>query len=264
MESVFQTFYNYMGTGLVVIWFLLAVLYLFFHEKRKPQRILFVYAPVIVLLLFFNPLFANLFYSLVGEEIYFRICWLLPIIAVIAYSVVVISDRLKGKTAVCFVTVSLILAVFSGKLVYSSPLYSRAENIYHVPDSVVHICDSIAVPGREVMAVFPEELLLYVRQYSPVVCMPYGREVLMGVQDDLYSAMESDTIDMEILVPLAREKACHFVVLRQEQKLAGKPEAYDWELVLETDGYAVYRDTVIPLVIPDNVQVSYQNKSEHQ
>lgn len=251
MGRVFQTFQNYMGTGLVVIWFLLAVLYLFFHEKRKPRRILFVYMPVIVLLLFFNPLFANLFFNLVEEEIFFRICWLLPIIVVIAYSVVVISDRLKGKKAVCFAAASLALVVLSGKLVYSSPLYSRAENIYHVPDSVVHICDSIVVPGREVMAVFPREMLLYVRQYSPVVCMPYGREVLMGVNDDLYLTMESDTIDLEVLIPMVRAKLCHFVVLRQEQKLIGEPEAYGWELVLETDGYVVYRDTAVLLVIPD-------------
>lgn len=253
MGRALQIFHNYMGTGLVVIWFLLAVLYLFFSEKRKPRRILFVYMPVIVLLLFFNPLFTKLFYSLVGEEIYFRICWLLPIIVVIAYSVVVISDQLKGKMAVCFVTVSLALAVLSGKLVYSSPLYSGAENIYHVPDSVVHICDSIVVPGREVMAVFPKEMLLYVRQYSSLVCMPYGREVLMGMDNDLYSVMESDTVDMELLVSMARDQACHFVVLRQEQRLEGKPEAYGWVLVLETDGYAVYRDTAIPLVIPDKL-----------
>ena len=260
MGSAFQTFQNYMGTGLVVIWFLLAVLFLFVVEKRKSRRILFVYMPVIVLLLFFNPLFEKLFYSLVGKEIYFRICWLLPIIVVIAYSVVVISDRLKGRTAVYFVAVSLVLAVLSGKLVYSSPLYSRAENIYHVPDSVVHICDSIVVPGREVMAVFPKEMLLYVRQYSPFVCMPYGREVLMGAYDEFYLAMESDTIDLETLVSMARGKECHFIVLRQGQKVRGKPEAYGWELILETDGYEVYRDTAVPLVIPD-IQVSCQNSS---
>ena len=251
MGSAFQTFHNYMGTGLITIWFLLAVLYLFLCEKRKPRRILFVYMPVIVLLLFFNPLFETLFYSLVGEEIYFRLCWLLPIIVVIAYSVVVISEQLKGKTVVGFVVVALALAACSGKLVYSSSLYSRAENIYHVPDSVVHICDGIVVPGREVMAVFPEEMLLYVRQYSPMVCMPYGREVLMGAANELYWAMEADTVDLEVLVPRARRDGCHYVVMRQEQKLVGEPTAYGWELFLETDGYVVYRDTAIPLVIPE-------------
>lgn len=255
MESVFQTFYNYMGTGLIVIWFLLAVIYLFLCEKRKPRRILFVYMPIMVLLCFFNPLFAKLFYSLVGEEIYFRICWLLPIIVVIAYSIVTISERLKGKTSVCFLAVSLALAAFSGKLVYSSSLYSRAENIYHVPDSVVHICDSIVVPGREVRAAFPTEMLLYVRQYSPVVCMPYGREVMMGDISDLYLAMESDPVELALLLPQTRERECHYIVLRQTQELVGEPSAYGLDLFLETDGYVVYRDPAVPLVIPEGYEV---------
>lgn len=250
MSSAIQTFQNYMGTGLVMIWFLLAVIYLFLCEKRRPRRILFVYTPIIVLLLYFNPVFARVFYGLVGEEIYFRICWILPIIAVIAYSAVLICERLKGKAAVGFAVSALALAVLSGRLVYSSPLYSRAENLYHVPDSVVHICDAIEVPGREVMAVFPKEMLLYVRQYSPVVCMPYGREELMGLYNPFYFAMEAETIDLEALLPMAREKLCHYLVFRQEQKFFRQPADYGLEIVLETDGYVVYRDPCVELVIP--------------
>lgn len=250
MNHVLQTFSNYMGTGSVMIWFLLALIYLFLCEKRKPRRILFVYTPTIVLLLFFNPLFAGVFDRLVGIEIYFRICWLLAIIVVIAYSAVLICERLKGRTAACFAAFSLALAVLSGRLVYSSPLYSRAENIYHMPDSVVHICDAIEVPGREVMAVFPRELLLYVRQYSPIVCMPYGREVFVGEDDPFYLAMESETIDLDILVPMARGNLCHYLVFRQGQEFLGEPVDYGWEIFLETDGYMVYRDPSVELVIP--------------
>lgn len=251
MSSALQTFHNYMGTGLVVIWFLFGLVYLFLCEKRKPRRILFVYTPVIVLLLYFNPLFAGVFYGLVGDEIYFRICWLLPIIAVIAYSAVLICERLKGKAAAGFMAATFVLLAVSGKLVYSSPLYSRAENIYHVPDSVVHICDAIEVPGREVMAVFPSEMLLYVRQYSSVVCMPYGREALMDVYTPFYFAMESEMVDLETLVPMAREELCHYLVFRQDQVFSEEPANYGWEIFLETDGYVVYRDTGVELVIPE-------------
>lgn len=251
MSSVFQTFYNYMGSGLIMLWYLLALLYLFLQEKRRPRRILFVYTPIIVLLLFFNPLFAGVFNLLVGEEIYFRIGWLLPVIVTIAYCVVIICEQLKGKSAVLFAAVCLVLTVVSGKLVYSSPLYSRAENVYHVPDSVVHICDAIVVPGREVMAAFPQELLLYVRQYTPQVCMPYGRTVLMGYYDELYEAMNSDVIKLETLVPMARAALCHYLVFRQEQEFDGRTEDYGWEMFLETDGYVIYRDPGVELVIPE-------------
>ena len=94
----------------------------------------------------------------------------------------------------------------SGSLIYSSPLFSKAENLYHVPDSVVHICDAINVPGREVMAAFPLDLVPYVRQYSAFVCMPYGREMTVdrwNYHDPLCDALEQDPVDLEVLVPLS-------------------------------------------------------------
>ena len=44
-KDAVQLFRNYMGTGLIVILFLLAVVYLLVCEKRKHVRIIFVYMP---------------------------------------------------------------------------------------------------------------------------------------------------------------------------------------------------------------------------
>lgn len=245
--DVIQIFQKYMGTGLLMIWFLAALIYLFLSEKRKDRRILFVYVPLILLVLYFNPLFAGAFCMLLGSEIYFRICWLLPISVVIAYTAVCVFERLKGTKQLIFTVTAAALIIVSGKLVYDNPLYSRAENVYHVPDSVVHICDAIVVPGREVMAAFPREMLLYVRQYSPFVCMPYGREAIQGVPNELFYAMEQDAIDLEIVAPLANTEECHYVIFSEEKELIGEPEAYGWELFGQIDGYVIYRNMEMPL-----------------
>lgn len=248
--DVIRIFQKYMGTGFVMIWFVAALIYLLVNEKQRSKRIVLVYMPIIMLALYFNPLFASVFCGIVGSEIYFRICWLMPVIVVIAYAAVSICSRLTGKRQLLFAAAVIALTALSGKSVYSNPLYSRAENIYHVPDSVVHLCDAIVVPGREVMAVFPSELLLYVRQYSPVVCMPYGRDALMGYYIEFYDVMEREKIDLEELVPLAREKQCHYIVLREEKEILGNPRDFGWEIFGQIDGYVIYRDTAIPLVIP--------------
>lgn len=247
--DIITIFQKYMGSGFVMIWFLAALIYLFLNEKQKPKRIFLVYMPVIMLLLYFNPLFANLFCRMVGSEIYFRICWLLPVAVVIAYAAVCIQSRLAGRKKILFTAAAAVLIAVSGKLVYSNPLYSRAENIYHVPESVVEICDAIVVPCREVMAVFPAELFLYVRQYEPTVCMPYNREVF-GHYDPLYYAMEQQTADLEELVPFARERSCHYIILQEEKEILGDPQDFGWELFGRVKGYVIYRDTVVPLVIP--------------
>lgn len=250
-KNMAQTFQNYMGTGLIMIWFLAAVLYLFLCEKRKDRRILFVYIPVIILILFFNPLFAGLFFATLGYEVYFRICWLLPVTTVTAYAAISIRERLGGVRRGIFTAAAIALIMVSGKPVYDNPLYSLAENCYHVPDSVVHLCDAIVVPGREVMAVFPRELLLYVRQYAPRVCMPYGRGHYDSSGHEFRLAMERDIVDLEELAPLACDSGCHYIILRESQETLQEPQDYGWETYDRIDGYVIYRNTKIELVLPE-------------
>lgn len=265
-EDAIALFREYAGTGLIVIWFVICLIYLWLNEKRKYVRLLFLYTPIILLLVYFSPLSAQLIYGVVGGEIYYRILWLLPITVVIAYTCTCVYGRIKAKEnrqsdargqrsikADLFALCAAVLIAVSGSFIYNSPLFSRAQNVYHVPDSVIHICDAIQVPGREVMAAFPLELVSYVRQYSPTVCMPYGREVTVErwiFKDLLSETMEQEIIETEKLVSLAREAGCHFCILPEKKKTTKSPEDYGWICILKTDGYVVYRDPAIELIIP--------------
>lgn len=253
-KDAVELFRNYMGTGLIVTWFLLAVIYLFINEKRKYIRIFFVYMPVTLLILYFNPLFAKLLFTLLDDEIYYRLLWLLPITPVIAYTCVRICGKVKesrGKVAACAAVLCMAaMTAFSGSFIYDNQFFNKAENQYHMPDSVVHICDAIIVPGREVMAAFPPELVQFVRQYSPLVCMPYGRETIVerwGFQSEIYDLMTAEEIDLEALNRAALERDCHYVILHSGRRVKGDFADYQWELFCETDGYSVYR-TEYPLV----------------
>ncbi len=247
-------FRDYMGTGLIVIWFLLAIIYLFVNEKRKYVRIFFVYTPVALLLLYFNLLFSWFLFELMGDEIYYRILWLLPVTSVIAYACVCICGKVKEskgrRTAGVLVLGMAAVIAFSGSFVYNNPFFYKAENKYHMPDRVVHICDAIIVPGREVMAAFPPEFVQFVRQYSPLVCMPYGRETIVqgwGFESEIYDLMIAEEIDLEALNRAVLEERCHYVILQSSRRVKGDFADYKWELFCEMDGYSVYR-TEYPLI----------------
>ncbi len=249
-NDVIDLFREYMGTGLIVIWFLVSLIYLFIKERRKHIRILFVYVPVLLLLVFFNPLFARLVYGVVGDEIYYRILWLLPITVVIAFATVDIWGQLKRKIRYLYALVVAGLIMISGSYIYNNPYFQKAENMYHVPQSVVDICDAIEVEGREVMAVFPVEMLQYVRQYTPLVCMPYGREITVSSWvhlNDLYDVMEAEEIDAELLIKLAREQLCVYIILPEDKVIHGSLEDYAFAEFDRMHGYVIYKDDTVDL-----------------
>lgn len=253
LKDVIHLFQEYMGDGLIIIWFLAAVVYLLLTEKRKPIRIMFVYVPLVLLALFFNPLFAKIIYTFAGDEIYYRILWLMPVTVVIAFSVVNVWSKLQGIKKTAFGIVAAVILIISGSYIYSNPYFSRAENLYHVPQSVVDICDAIEVEGREVKAVFPLEMVQYVRQYSPVVCMPYGREALVErwsyQRHEMFDVMEAEVVDVKLLTELCRVHWCHYVVMPESKKLDGDFADFEFEVLAKMHGYVIYKDSTVDLTV---------------
>lgn len=252
-NSIIELFQNYMGTGLLIGWFLLSVIYLLWNEKRKQMRILFVYMPLILLLLFFNPLFAKVVYRLGDSEIYYRILWLIPMTVIIAYAGVLFYGKKKGRARILTAAVLAVLIIVSGNYVYDDVFFRKAENQYHVPTAVVDICDAIRVEGREVLALFPADMVQYVRQYDPTICMPYGREQTVdrwGYYNELYSIMEAEVVDAEKLSYLAKQQGpgetlgagCHYIILPQTKAVKGSLLEQGYILFGSMDGYDIYQD----------------------
>lgn len=244
-NNVVELFRDYMGTGLVVAWFFVCVGYLFFQEKDKSKRILFVYVPLILLLLFFNPLFIKVLYGFIGTEIYYRILWLMPMSIVIAYTIVKLCMTLVGKKRYGVLLGATAMIILSGSCIYQSPFFSRAENPEHVPVAVAQICDRIQVEGREIMAAFPGELISYVRQYSPLICMPYGRGELVSswsVDTDFFNAMEEEVLDVEELASYGEQYQCHYIIVASDKELEGQFEDYEYLMLEEIEGYRIYQN----------------------
>lgn len=253
-NSAMELFRDYMGTGWIIGFFMVAVVYLFFTETDKTKRLLFIYIPVVLLLLYFNPLFCKLLYTVIGDEIYYRILWLIPVTMVLAYGITVFYQRIRGWRGKGFLLLAGMLVMTSGSLIYKNVNFKRAENLNHIPQTVVDICDAIQVEGREVMAVFPIEMLQYVRQYSAYVCMPYGREITVdrwGKYTPLQQVMIAEKLIVDEMAPLAKEQACHYVIVDSEKEILGNMAEYDYELFESIDGYDIYIDRSVYMGVDD-------------
>lgn len=237
-------FKNYIGSGGAAGLFAAAFLYLMLTEKDRTKRVILLYISVVTVLLFFCPLFAKWVYRYLDEETYYRILWLVPMTAVIAYAGIRLAagcpKRWMGAAAALLVCGAIIV---TGDYVYDNPYFEPASNRFHVPQTVALVCDAIIVEGREVRAVFPEEMLPYVRQYTANVCMPYGREMVVERwQNDnpLYDAMGEEEADCEKIAALAGQQGCHYIILHETKPGQEGFEKTDYHYVETVAGYRIY------------------------
>jgi hypothetical protein len=249
-HTITGLYQEYTGTGLLFVLYLAAVVFLFFREKNRERRCLFVYVPAVLLALYFQPWLSALFLRFGGEEIYYRLLWLLPVTLTLGYAGVMLSEQAKGRFRRAVPVLVVLLFVVSGSLIYASPYVHRAENAAHMPGYVVDVCDAITVPGREVMAIFPDEFLQFVRQYTPYVCMPYGRDVLLeeyNSHHEIAREMEREVIDAERLGALATRYVCHYIILPEDRAMEGSLARAGYPEWKRVDGYTIYRTDVFDL-----------------
>lgn len=246
MESL-VIFKLYTGLRFLFLITLLAWVYLLVKEKDSRVRVLLVYAPIIIVLLFLFPMSRKVFVAAgLDGETYYRILWTIPMGVIAVYGLC----RLFEKYKKIGLAVSAALIVLCGSFVYQSNYISRAENLYHIPNTVIRICDRIRPenPDARVSAVMPPELIHFVRQYDVSINMPYGREMLVerwGYYNAVYEAMEkTEVVDMEKLLEAVRADYCQYIVMHQSRQTDKDPVSCGLTLVDEIDGYRIYEDPV--------------------
>ena len=245
LESV-VIFKNYMGFHqhrYLAFLYLGILLYLWFAEKDRHRRAVFVYAPTLLLVMFFCPLFRKLFVRLLDDsETYYRLLWLLQMSLVSAYGVIRLcaAHRRIGTALAC------LLILFGGDYVYDSEHISKAENAYHLPQETVDMAEMIEPPEGRITALVPADLIYYIRQYSSNIELPYGREMLISrwaYHHPMYEAMEeAEVIETETFVELAREYPCAYIILKEDRETTEPLTAYGYEVYGQVDEFVIYRD----------------------
>lgn len=246
LESV-VIFQNYMGfheNGYLAGIYLFALLYLWLTEKDKRRRAIFVYAPTLLLLMFFCPLFRKVFVRLLEDsETYYRLLWLLQMSMVSAYGLLRLCGRHRriGLAVVCAAVIAC------GDYVYDSENITKAENAYHLPQEAIDIAELIEPEEGRVTALVPADLIYFIRQYSTNIELPYGREMLIARWDyynAMYEAMEeAEVIEAAAFTELAREYPCAYIVLKEDRQIDRPLTEYGYVLYGRVGEYLIYRDT---------------------
>ncbi len=244
----------YGGNGILLILFLVSSIYLIVSERDIKKKLLLGIIPLVIMAGFLLPVTKMVYVKLFddGRDTYYRLLWLIPMYVVIGYGLTRALMSIKNKVVMrCILIVSLLVICVSGSCVYVNEYMSVAENLYHIPQTVIDICDVISPDDDEprVRAAFPSELVHFVRQYDTDILMPFGRE-MVALQWDYYNVVyevmeKPEIIDASALLEATRQTKCEYIVLSDERRINCDLADMGLEVVDNIDGYTIYCDPEI-------------------
>ncbi len=241
----------FFGNPMLAIILLASAVYLTVCEKDVRKKIILGILPLVMLVGFLLPITKIVYVAAFdeGSDTYYRLLWLVPTYMVIGYAACKLIFSLEGKFKQRIALVAaLVIVALSGSLVYLNQYMSVAENLYHIPQSVINVCDVIAPKDDEprVRAVVPSDLIHFVRQYDTDILMPYGREMI-ATQWDYYNAIyeafeKPEVIEAKTLLEATRQAKCLYIVLSTDRKVDVNLVTMGLKLVDTVDGYYIYGD----------------------
>lgn len=242
---------NYTGMKLLFALSLVAWFYLFFKEKNRNIRIAFVFAPLIIMVLFVCPVTYWLYGRLgLDPETYYRIIWMIPIGFITVYAIV---KFVAGKwwMRIAGALVAMALFALTGEFVYNSPSFFESENLYGLPQQTIDIVDYLrSINGSGKLSVLPSaDLVTTIRQYDPEVMIPFGRDVYAmsakGIVYDLPAYVEfelTERLNFKNLMANSGEYEIVYYVIHKARLLDDDPSEAGLEFVAEIDDHLIFRD----------------------
>ena len=295
IKDVFRIITEYMGSGFYVILYVAALVWLFVREKDKVRRLILCYLPLALLLIYLCPVYYRIYVlKLDSHGTYYRNLWLLPMTVTIAYAFCKViaspgllrfmgkkrenengtsntaaenttavntatADTVAGSSGMTsrVITAALMCAILMicGKFAFGAATSARAENLYHIPDYCIELCDLMEqdIPGVNVYACVPLEMLFYIRQYDPDINLVYGRdaaEPVWGYYNETYEAYElAEELDWEQVLKLTRDSSLGvgvvtYFVVPADRNMSSDPGLSGLEKIAESGNYILYMDTV--------------------
>lgn len=254
LSMCLETWQSYWGKGWHVYLFFLCLVYLLFSKKEKDQRIIFVGYSLVALVVFFLPFTADLIAGYcIGENVYWRVLWLLPLSLAIAYVCTQLcTARKNGGMQMILGAVLLGVIILGGNQVYVADNFQMPDNQEKVPYEAKLIADLVredAGDGR-MKLVAPEQVATYLRVYAPDIKMPYGRGsrgARGSVAKQLHILLNrhrkwEEPAQIVQVTSLAHQAHCNYLVVWLEDEEADQEyENNGYSLIGILDQYHVYR-----------------------
>lgn len=252
-DIVISMYDTYNGTGMHMALFFACLLYLVMQKKGKDKQYLFLGYTLLFFMICFFPLTAKVIIACIGQNVYWRMFWLLPMTIVIAYTAVQILMQAETKPKrYALLAFMFVIIAMTGTFTYNVTIFEPKQNNYKLPSDVIEICDAIdadavanGIKTKKLLTV--NELLTTIRQYDASVLMPYGNEVIKGNKAEtenaacLFHLMNKEIKNWEAICWYAGMEGCNYIAYPKDEAVTETLAGLGFIKVSDTTNYAVYR-----------------------
>lgn len=226
---------------------LVCIIWILWKEKDGTRKILLGMLPLAFLFLYWCPLTGILFMRVLGENVYWRILWLLLLAVIIPYAACLVIKKSGGIVRKLSFFGMIVIIVLAGSPVLSSEWFEASPNAYKIPQYVIDVCELLP---ENIHAMVSNRLMPYIRLYDITITLEHGRNALvfngmdevMGPEANLYIEAQKSEIDIDILAPLAKEEGCTFLVFSLSRTYKGNWSDYGYREYARTDEFVIFVD----------------------
>ena len=240
----------YIGSGWHYLLFAAALLFLILKRDDKENRKWLVGDTLLFAAVYICPLTARIIMKYcIGGFVYWRMFWILPTSVILAYVAVSVCTAGKKKTiqAVC-ASLLMALIIVTGKNPYvgGQAIYQKSVNMQKLPADACQISNLIAdtrAEGETALAVMPEDLVGYVRQYDASIRLLYGRRSKSEKPvRKIRRQMRKEQPKIKKLIRRIRQQGVNYLVFLADEQQDAKIQRNGFEKIGKVGGYSVYKD----------------------
>lgn len=240
----------YIGDGWHYLLFLAVLIYMILNRKEKDNRKWLAGYSIMFGAVYICPLTARIIMKYcVGDLVYWRMFWLLPSSVIIAYGAAKICAGCKKQWGQLLAMAALTLViVFTGQNPYvgEDVPYVKADNLQKLPTDACLVCDVINASleeGERAVAVVPDSLNGYVRQYDASIELVYGRRSkLRKARRRLHRQMNLENPNFRKIIRIARKQGANYLVYPANEEQSAQIEGLGFGQIGSVGGYFIYKD----------------------
>ena len=238
-------FMDTFGGAWIFPFLVISILWILWQEKDLTKKILLGVLPLVFLLLYWCPVTGLLLMRILGENVYWRILWLLLLAVTIPYGSCLLLKRMTGIWRQGAFFLCMAVVILGGKKILSEDVFEPSTNVYKVPQYVIEVGELLP---SHIHAMVSNRLLPYIRMYDPTITLEYGRNAMAynGIEETtsheqlLYLEAQKEEMDLDVLIPLAEEVNITFFVFSNNRRYIGEWEDYGYEKYGSTSEFDIF------------------------